>query len=212
MHISEGALSAPVLAAGAAVALVGLSIGLKRLSPEKIPQVAVLSAAFFVGSLVPIPALFYPGTVHLVLNGLNGLVLGWAAFPSLFVALVLQALLFQYGGLTVLGVNTAVMAIPAVLAHLLFIRLVRARSHRVAWVGGFLTGAFSVTLSATLLGGFLFFSGDSFSEAAAMAVAVHLPVAVVEGIVSGFCVGFLRKVKPQLLGIKRSFKMEETQG
>jgi cobalt/nickel transport system permease protein len=212
MHISEGALSAPVLAAGAVVALAGLTIGLKRLSPEKIPQVAVLSSAFFVGSLVPIPALFYPGTVHLVLNGLNGLVLGWAAVPSLFVALVLQALLFQYGGLTVLGVNTVVMALPAVLSRFLFIKFVRARSSRVAWMGGFLTGSFSVALGATLLGGFLHLSGDNFSTAAKTAVIIHLPVALVEGLVSGYCVTFLRKVKPQLLGIKRQegYGLEES--
>ena len=44
--------------------------------------------------------------MHLILNGLLGMLLGWAAFPSIFVALMLQAILFQYGGITVLGVNT----------------------------------------------------------------------------------------------------------
>ena len=79
-------------------------------------------------------------------------------------------------------------------------------------MGGFLTGAFSVALGATLLGGFLYFSGDNFSTAAKTAVIIHLPVAVVEGLVSGYCVTFLRKVKPQLLGIKRQkgFGLEES--
>ena len=62
--------------------------------------VAILAAHFFVGSLIHVPV--GPSSVHVVLNGLLGMLLGWAAFPSIFVALMLQAILFQYGGITVL--------------------------------------------------------------------------------------------------------------
>ena len=52
MHISEGVLSAPVLITGAGLAAAGTAIGLKKLDYERIPQVAVLSSAFFIASLV----------------------------------------------------------------------------------------------------------------------------------------------------------------
>ncbi len=115
MHISEGVLSAPVLVTGAALAATGISVGLKKMDYEKIPQVAVLSAAFFVASLIHVP--MGPSSVHLILNGINGLLLGWLCFPSILVALALQAILFQFGGITVLGVNTRTMARPAVIGY-----------------------------------------------------------------------------------------------
>ncbi|MDO9586042.1 MAG: cobalt transporter CbiM, partial [Syntrophales bacterium] len=113
MHISEGVLSAPVLVAGALLTVGGTAWGLKKMDYEKIPEVAVLSSAFFVASLIHVPV--GPSSAHLILNGLVGLLLGWMAFPSILVALALQALLFQSGGFTTLGVNAFNMAAPAVL-------------------------------------------------------------------------------------------------
>src|SRR4030042_7022817 len=118
MHISEGVLSAPVLITGAILSVVGVAIGLRKMSYDKIPQVAVLSSAFFIASLIHVPV--GPSAAHLVLNGFLGILLGWMAFPSILVALSLQALLFQFGGFTPLGVNTVNMAPPAIIAYYLF--------------------------------------------------------------------------------------------
>src|SRR5512147_1129646 len=79
MHISEGVLSPAVLAGGAGLAAAGCAIGLKKLDYEAIPRVAILSAAFFVASLIHVP--IGPVGAHLVLNGLMGLLLGWVAVP-----------------------------------------------------------------------------------------------------------------------------------
>jgi len=92
MHISEGICSPPVLAAGAGLAVLGAALGLKGLKTESIPKVGVLSSAFFVASLIHVP--IGPVSVHLVLNGLMGLLLGWASFPANLVALLLQGVLF----------------------------------------------------------------------------------------------------------------------
>jgi hypothetical protein len=102
---------------GAALTVAGAAIGLKKLDYEAIPRVAILSAAFFVASLIHVPV--GPVGLHLVLNGLMGLLLGWLAFPAILIALFLQALLFQFGGLTVLGVNAFTMAAPAVVCFCL---------------------------------------------------------------------------------------------
>mgnify|MGYP000653403121 CR=1 FL=1 len=53
----------------------GTAAGLRKLDYDRMPQVAVLSAGFFVASLVHVP--IGPTNVHLVLNGLVGLFLGW---------------------------------------------------------------------------------------------------------------------------------------
>jgi cobalt/nickel transport system permease protein len=199
MHISEGVLSPPVLVAGAALTVVGVAIGLKKMENEKIPQVAVLTAAFFVASLIRVP--IGPSAVHLVLNGLLGLVLGWAAFPAILVGVGLQALLFQFGGLTTLGVNTFVMAMPAILCYYLFGRFVASKTPGVATVLAFACGFFAILLSSLLLALCLIFTGESFMQAAKVLVLAHLPVMLLEGLVVAFCLAFLMKVKPELLGV-----------
>ena len=148
MHISEGVLSPAVLGAGAVLAAAGIVIGLRKLDYDRLMTVAILAAAFFVGSLIHVP--IGPSSVHLILNGLLGMLLGWAAFPSIFVALMLQAILFQYGGITVLGVNTFNMAFPAVVCYYAF-RPMLLKSARQRIVGAFCCGALSVAGAGLLM-------------------------------------------------------------
>ena len=199
MHISEGVLSAPVLATGAALTVAGLTIGLKKLDYDRIPRVGILSATFFVASLIHIP--IGPASVHLIMNGLCGLLLGWAAFPAIFVALVLQAVLFQYGGFTTLGVNTFSMAFPAVVCFYLFRPGVVHKKPLLYLGSAGLCGFFSVFSSSILVAGSLIFSGEAFLTAAKVLVVSHTPVMCIEGGITAFCVSFLRKVKPELLEV-----------
>lgn len=199
MHISEGVLSAPVLVAGAVLSGAGVAVGLKKMRYEKIPEVAVLSSAFFVASLIHVP--IGPSAAHLVLNGLLGILLGWMAFPSIFVALALQALLFQFGGFTVLGVNTFVMAAPAVLVYLIFSHLVKRENLAVIGIAGFLSGMGGIALGAILIAFALISTGESFASVAKVIAVAHIPIMVIEGVVTAFCVLFLRKVKPEILEV-----------
>jgi cobalt/nickel transport system permease protein len=201
MHIADGIVTAPVLVAGAAVAVAGTAVGLRTLREEQIPQAGVMAAVFFVGSLVHVPV--GPSSVHLVLNGLAGLLLGWAAFPALLVALFLQAVLFGFGGLTTLGVNTAAMALPGVLFGLAFRPMVR-RGTLLGSVGAFCVGALSVLLSGLLIAAALVVSGGAFKEAAAVLVVGHVPVMIIEGVICALCIGYLRRVRPQMLAGFRS--------
>lgn len=196
MHISEGALSAPVLAAGAVLTVVGTAVALRGLDAERIPRVGVMAATFFVASLVHVP--IGPSSEHLILNGLAGLLLGWAVFPALLVALFLQAVLFQFGGLTTLGVNTFSMAFPGLLCYLLFGRLVK-RGPAVSAAAAFGTGALAVFLSGVLVAVALFLTGKAFTGAAVTIVVAHVPVMVAEGVLCVLCVNFLKKVKPGML-------------
>jgi len=196
MHVSEGVLSAPVLASGAALAVAGTAVGLKKLDYDQIANVGMLSAAFFVAALIHVP--IGPASIHLVFNGLVGTLLGWAAFPAILVALILQAMLFQFGGITTLGVNTIIMALPAVLGYYLFSRLIAIWPGKMM-IAGFICGFTAVLLSALTLGTTLVLTGESFSAIAKLVVLANLPVMVIEGMVTAFCIGFLSKVRPEML-------------
>jgi cobalt/nickel transport system permease protein len=196
MHISEGVLSGPVLISGAALAAVGTAIGLKKLDYDQIAKAGMLSAAFFVASLIHIP--IGPANAHLVLNGLVGILLGWAAFPAILVALVLQGVFFQFGGITTLGVNTIIMALPAIICYLIFGRWVLKNS-RSAAIAAFACGFLSVLISGILVGLSLIFTEENFLEVSGIIVAAHIPIMIIEGIITAVCVGFLRKVRPEML-------------
>ena len=199
MHISEGVLSAPVLVTGAALTAAGCGIGLKKLDYDKVPQVAILTSAFFVASLIHVP--IGPFSVHLVLNGLMGLLLGWPAFPAILIALFLQALLFQFGGITSLGVNTFNMALPAIFCFYLFRYAVKGRNDLISMGAAFACGFFGILMASFMVAISLVFTGDPFLGIAKVVVIAHLPVMVIEGLITLFSAGFLRKLKPELLEV-----------
>jgi cobalt/nickel transport system permease protein len=196
-HIPDGVVSVPVMIAGAAASAGLLTIALRRLDYDRIPQAAALSAAFFVSSLISIPV--GPAGVHLLLNGLMGLLLGWAAIPALFVALLLQAAFFGHGGLLAIGVNTMNLTLPA-LACAVVLRplLARARPGSTFLVGAAAGGA-GVLLTAALTAASLAASGEAFVPAAQILVVAYLPLALVEALIAGTTVRFLQRVDPRLL-------------
>ncbi len=196
MHIDDGALANPVVIGGAVLAAGGIAMGLRSLTLEKIPAAGVLSASFFVASLIHVP--IGPSSVHLILNGLAGLVLGWAAFPALFVGLLLQAVFFGFGGLTVLGINTLNIALPAVLSGLMLGPLI-ARSSPVTgavWAG--IGGAFAIGATTLMVAASLMLSGDDFVPAAPFVFVAHIPVMVIEALLTAAAVYLARQVKPDL--------------
>lgn len=196
MHISEGVLSWQVLAAGGALTVVGTVIGLRKLDYDQIARVGLLSAAFFVATLIHVPV--GPANVHLTLSSIVGLLIGWGAFPAVLVGLLLQAVFFQYGGITTLGVNTLVMAGPAVLCYYLF-RALLQKNGPWSMIASFSCGFLTVLLSALGVALALFLTEENFFEIASLAVAAHVPVSIVEGIVVVFTVSFLKKVYPAML-------------
>ena len=198
MHISEGVLSPAILTGGAALTAIGVGIGLKSIDYEEIPYMGILTAGFFVASLIHIP--IGPASVHLILNGMLGLFLGWRVFPAILVGLALQALLFQFGGITTLGINTLNMAFPAVICYYLFGWGVKKNSGRLVFIiTAFAAGCCAVLFAGILVGLSLYLNGDAFLPAAKLLVAAHLPVMLIEGVLTATCALFLRKVKPDIL-------------
>ncbi|NLA74637.1 MAG: cobalt transporter CbiM [Deltaproteobacteria bacterium] len=200
MHITEGILTGPVLLTGAALTAAGTAVGLKRLDYDSIPGVAILSAGFFVASLIHVPV--GPASAHLVLNGLVGIMLGWLAFPAILIGLLLQAILFQFGGFTTLGVNTLNMALPALLCRVLFKRGVKSTSAVTSSTASFMCGFMALFLSSIMVGLSLYFTGEQFLIVSKLIVVSNMPIMLIEGIVTLFCIRFLKKVKPDIFEVQ----------
>lgn len=197
-HIPDGILSAPVLIGGAVLAVGGVAWSLHHLDDRAIPRTAILSAAFFAGSLVAIPA--GPSSVHLLFGGLMGIMLGPATFAAVTVALLLQALLFGFGGLTTLGVNVVNIAAPAVLSGLAFGHIVRTTTSPARRAGlAAAAGALSVLGTGGLVALSLALSSSDYAPAASILIATYLPLAAAEAFVTAVVVGFLARVHPEAL-------------
>lgn len=202
MHISDGVLSLPVVAAGWIITVALLVITLRwgkrdKSIAEQIPKLSIMTGAFFVASLIHVSV--GPTSVHLILNGLLGVVLGVLSYPAMFIGLTLQALLFQHGGLTVLGVNTMIMGIPGLISYAVF-KTGYKRNISLAALGA-LCGALATVLAVILLAVVLVTTGEEFVAVAKLAAVAHVPIMIVEAIVTGFVVAYLAKVKPELLPV-----------
>jgi cobalt/nickel transport system permease protein len=191
MHISEGVLSPRALAAGWALAAGALAVGLKKTPAEKLPETALVSAALFLASLVHVP--LGPSSVHLTLLGIAGIMLGWSVVPALFIALFLQGLLFQFGGLLSLGVNTAAMGTAALTGGLVY----RAMPKKLKPFGSFAGGFVAVLAGTLVVTAALAFSDRDLRATAALLFAANLPLAAVEGVVSLFITAFLSRTLPE---------------
>jgi cobalt/nickel transport system permease protein len=196
VHLADGVLSPEWIAAGFAGAAGLLLVALWRVREDEIPRIGLLAAAFFVGSSVHLKLGFT--SVHLILNGLVGVVLGRRAPLAITVGLGLQYLLLAHGGLLTLGINTCIVALPALLAGWAYpaLRLARVPTFlRGAIVGG---GAVALTVALNFL--VLLFGGrESWEALARLVLLAHLPVVLVEAFMLGAVVQYVEAVRPELL-------------
>ncbi|MCT7974993.1 cobalt transporter CbiM [Laspinema olomoucense] len=211
MHIPDGILPASLCiasygATGAATWYSLRQINRDRNPHAQIPKASLLTAAFFVASWIHIPV--PPVSVHLILNGLLGTVLGYYAFPAILIGLFFQAIMFGHGGLTTLGVNAIMMGIPALIAYQIF-QMRHWFKHR--WENitlslfAFLAGGIGLGLAAaiffiliiTTIPGEL----DVTTERNAIygLMLAHIPLMLIEGLFTAMLVIFLNRVKPELI-------------
>ena len=197
MHISEGVLSGAALSIGWAGTIACTAIGLRKTDTSKIVRTALISSSFFLASLVNIR--IGPSSTHLSLLAPVGLILGWSSFPAMLIALFLQAVLFHFGGLLVLGANTFIMGIPALIVHILFGKMIHSESKIYSGVTAFIAGVSAVLMGACLAGVFLGISDRNFLEAAKLLFYAHIPLALIEGAVTSFMIMFLKRTSPEFL-------------
>ncbi len=163
VHIADGVLNWPWLAAGFAITAILAWLGAWKIRDEEVPRVALLTAAFFVASQIHVR--IGPTSVHLLLNGLVGVILGRRAALAIPVGLLLQATLLGHGGIATLGVNCCVMLIPALLARPIYLALVRLPWLHRRWFRDLLVGFGMFTWLACLIVSVLLLVGDSPASA-----------------------------------------------
>jgi cobalt/nickel transport system permease protein len=197
MHISEGVLHPQLLVAGNVIATGVLYFSYKKLDVQKLPITAALSALFFIASFIHIP--LGPTSVHLIMSGILGAFLGYGVFVAIFIALLLQALLFGYGGITVLGVNLLIIATPALIDY--YLMRIKTKSGFKKLLLHFLIGSVPVSLCAVLLALVLALNGEAFYAVASLSLLSNLPIMLIEGIFVVLIFRFIQKVSPKLLEI-----------
>src|SRR5260221_6411800 len=137
VHISSGVVNWPWIAAGFFwlgllffPGIGGVFFRGAHPAEEEIPRVALLTAAFFVSGLIHIR--IGPTSVHLLFNGLLGVMLGRRAILAVAVGVVLQAFLLGHGDVSTIGVNACVMILPALAAAVVYPLLRGRRSFGLA--------------------------------------------------------------------------------
>jgi cobalt/nickel transport system permease protein len=209
MHIAEGFLPARVCIVGYAITGVTTWYSLRQIdrdpdTAEQLPKASLLAAAFFAASSIHVP--IPPASVHFVLNGLLGATLGYYAFPAILIGLFFQAVMFQHGGLSTLGVNAAMMGIPALLAYHIFQLRHRFDPDNRVWISilGFVSGAIGLGLATLVFVGLIVgftvqFDAATQQKALWGLTLAHLPMMAIEGTFTAMVALFLRQVKPELL-------------
>lgn len=210
MHIPDGLLPPTVSISGYAITggLTWFSLRQIKKIPnyqEQIPKASLLTAVFFVSSLIHIP--IPPFSIHLVLNGLMGVVLGYFSFLGILIGLLFQAVFFQHGGLSTLGINAIIMGLPALISYYLWSQKKRKifQSFTAKIILTYLAGGLGLFLSALLFVSITLsnISADldvNLETAAILASLTGYSIqAVIEGILTVMIVSFFEKVKPQII-------------
>jgi cobalt/nickel transport system permease protein len=195
MHIADGILSTELCVAAYAVSLPAVYVLGRRIEPEEVTRMGLLSAVTFVVSLIHFPL---AGTsIHLGLYGLVGILLGRRAFPAIFATLLFQALLFQHGGLLSLGVNSFNMGAGSLLGWALW-RMPGLPDAGKALGAGFL----GVMIPALLMAAEFSLSG--YGKGFYYVAAVYLVAATIEGALTAAAVAYFRRVKPGIFAFSRA--------
>jgi cobalt/nickel transport system permease protein len=198
MHIPDGFLSTPVWATLDVVSAPAVAWVARRAQRDtqdhRIPLLGVMGAFVFAAQMVNFPV--GPGTSgHLVGGALLTVVLGPAAASLVLTAiLVLQALIFQDGGVLALGANVFNMALAGVAAAYLSYRL-WGQSSRSGAI--FAAGALSVMTSACLALGQLLISGVPMTGGVLWAsLGLFLVSAMMEGAITVAAVRAIERLNP----------------
>ena len=197
MHISEGVLSPTVWISGYAATAVVAGLTMRNLDMEEIPKISVITSVFFVASLIKVP--IGPTSIHLILNGLAGIVLGRRAFAAIMVGIILQAIIFGHGGITTIGVNTLMMGTGALVAYLVWLQRYRFSFNKRELVFGAIAGAVGTITSGIILALALVTTGEEFRGMAVTVLTAHIPIMIIEAAVVGASAEFLNKTRPDIL-------------
>ena len=215
MHMANELLSVPVAGATMAVAALAVAIAAGRvkraMADERLPLMGVMGAFVFAAQMINFTLPVLPGTSgHLGGGVLLAILLGPAAGIVIMAAiLIVQCLLFQDGGLLALGCNIINMGvIPCLLGGGLYRLLLGPAAKAAAWrqylaawmacLAGVVAGAAMVPVESGLSGVLRVPLGQFLD----VMIVVHLLIGLCEGAITFAVIAYLRRVRPELMGIE----------
>ena len=215
MHMANELLSVPVAAVTVAISAVIVTIASRRArqtaSDARLPLMGVMGAFVFAAQMINFTLPGMPGTSgHLGGGVLLAILLGpAAAIVSMAAILIVQCLLFQDGGLLAMGCNIINLGVIPCLVGWAFYRVVlgpaaraaAGRQYLAAWiacVAGVTSGAAMVPFEAAASG----VLQVPLSHFLGVMIGVHLVISLCEGAVTFAVIAYLRRVKPELMGVE----------
>ncbi|MGE5251403.1 MAG: energy-coupling factor ABC transporter permease [Bacteroidota bacterium] len=205
MHLPDGFLSLTISAVcwAATIVLVGVAISRtgNSLGERQVPLMGIMAAFIFAAQMINFPVA--GGTSgHLLGGALAAILLGpWAGMLVMTAVIAVQGLLFQDGGLLVMGANILNMGLlTAVVGYGLYRGFAgRSRNVRLAAVGA--AAWLSVMTGALLTSLELWLSGTAKLEIVVPAMlGVHALIGLGEAVITVAAVAFILRTRPDLLG------------
>jgi len=200
MHIPDGFLSTPVWASLDAAAIPAVGYFVRRtqagFDEARAPMLGVMGAFVFAAQMINFPV--GVGTSgHLVGGALLALTLGpYAATVVMTAILVVQAFVFQDGGVTALGANVLNMAVAGVWLGYLPVKIAGSRSRVAVFLGGWLSvmaGALLATLELSLSR--VAPNGPLF----ALMLGIHAVTGLAEGAITVAALGAISRLSPKFV-------------
>ncbi len=173
----------------------------KSLGEKQIPLMGVMAAFIFAAQMINFPVL--GGTSgHLLGGALAAIVLGpWAGMLVMTAVIAVQALLFQDGGLVVMGANILNMGlVTAAIGYGLY-RGADQQSKRVKLAVTGLAAWLSVMAAALLTSLQIWLSGNAKLEIIFPAMMfVHAFIGIGEALITVAALSFILQTRPDILG------------
>lgn len=209
LHIPDGFLSPVVSIVGWVLAVAAIGYALRQtrgqLGEKQIPLMGVLAAFIFAAQAINFPVA--GGTSgHLLGGTLAAIILGpWAAVLIMTSVIAVQALVFQDGGLIVLGFNIVNMGvITAFTGHLVYLGLKKAmgENRNSLIIAGAVGAWISVMLGAIATAVEMGISGTSPLGVALPAMAgVHALIGIGEALITVGALTFIYATRRDLLNM-----------
>jgi len=207
LHIPDGFLSLVISLIFWALTIIMVSIAIsktnKSLGEKQVPLMGIMAAFIFAAQMLNFPVA--GGTSgHFLGGALAAIVLGpWAGILVMTAVIALQALLFQDGGLLVMGANIFNMGLLTVMIGFGLYRSVIGRSKgtrlAVAGIGAWL----AVVASALITALQLWLSGTTTLQIVVPAMmGVHVLIGIGEAIITVAALSFIEQTRPDLLNEK----------
>ncbi|PKO15382.1 MAG: cobalamin biosynthesis protein CbiM [Chloroflexi bacterium HGW-Chloroflexi-10] len=199
MHIPDGFLSVVVSIIFWVISAVVIAVALrkvnKQLGEKEVPLMGILAAAIFAGQMLNFSVT--GGTSgHLMGAAIATILVGpWAAVLVMTSVVSVQAIVFQDGGLLVLGANIFNMGIIGVAVSYTMFRLFQKISNGKRWgllTGSFLAGWTSIFIASLVAALQLALSNTSPANLAIPAMGgIHALIGIGEGLITLGAVAFL---------------------